>query len=198
MQELPVLIVWELSSRAGGHVAKVEQEWISKCHTNSSSEWTPGDGEGQGREVWHAAVHGVANSHTPLGDWTTTSRNRNGPGVFKKFLLTVALGYRTWHRYGQTAWLLTYHLRKFVLWSIKSKTHTHILTHSKSLNFIHDPVPLFLSTPQLQLLWLTMEGIQPSCPLEKKSLLWLSWEAPPNKVSELSIVWGYVFQWTLN
>ena len=101
--------------------------------TNSLSEWTPGDGEGQGREVWHAAVHRVANSRTPLGDWTTTSRNRNGPGVLKKLLLTIALGYRTWHKYGQTAWLLTYHLRKFVLWSIKSKTHTHTYSLTQSL-----------------------------------------------------------------
>ena len=84
----------------------------------------------RGREVWRAAVHGVANSRTPLGGWTTRSRNRNGPGVLKKFLLTIALGYRTWHKCGQTAWLLTYHLRKFVLWSIKGKTHTHTHTYS--------------------------------------------------------------------
>ena len=87
----------------------------------------------RGREVWRAAVHGVANSRTPLGGWTTRSRNRNGPGVLKRFLLTIALGYRIWHKCGQTAWLLTYHLRKFVLWSIKSKTHTHTYSLTQSL-----------------------------------------------------------------
>ena len=153
----------------------------------------------RGREVWHAAVHGVTNSHTPLGGWTTRSRNRNGPGVLKKFLLTIALGYRTWHKCGQTAWLLTYHLRKFVLWSIKSKTHTHTHTHSLKVSEFHSWSSPFISLHISATAALTDHGgIQPSCPLEKKSLLWLSWEVLPNKVSALRIVWGYVFQWTLN
>ena len=29
------------------------------------------------REAWHAEVHGVAKSHTGLGDWTKLIRDRN-------------------------------------------------------------------------------------------------------------------------
>ena len=32
------------------------------------SEWTPGDGDN--REAWRAAIHGVAKSRTRLSDWT--------------------------------------------------------------------------------------------------------------------------------
>ena len=49
-----------------------EDEMAGKHHEWKGHE--PGqtlvDGEGQGG--WHAAIHGVANSWTGLGDWTTT------------------------------------------------------------------------------------------------------------------------------
>ena len=38
--------------------------WLDGCE----SEWTPGVGDG--REAWHAAIHGVTKSRTQLSDWT--------------------------------------------------------------------------------------------------------------------------------
>ena len=55
-------------------------EWRHQ-HNVHEFEQTPGHGEGQGREDWHAAVHGVTKSRTWLSDWRTTVIHYRGfPG----------------------------------------------------------------------------------------------------------------------
>ena len=54
------------------------------------SEWTPGDGDGQGG--WRAAIHGVAKSQTRLSDWTEL-KGPHGPILWYCFIYMLCLKY---------------------------------------------------------------------------------------------------------
>ena len=49
-----------------------EDEMIGWHHRLNGHEFKQTPGDSEGREVWYAAVHGVAMSHTGLNNWTTT------------------------------------------------------------------------------------------------------------------------------
>ena len=49
-----------------------EMAWWHHWLDGRESEWTPGDGDD--REAWRAAIHGVAKSQIWLNDWTEPNR----------------------------------------------------------------------------------------------------------------------------
>jgi len=47
-----------------------EDEMVGSHHWLDGHEFEQALGVGDGREAWHAAVHGVTKSRTGLSDWT--------------------------------------------------------------------------------------------------------------------------------
>ena len=54
-----------------------EDEMAGWNHQCSGHELGQTLGDGEDKEAWHAAVHGVAKSRTQLSDWTTTRRHQD-------------------------------------------------------------------------------------------------------------------------
>ena len=60
--------------------------WCNGCEFGQTSE------DGEDKEAWHAAVHGVAKSQTRLGDWTTTIKYKFNPWTLNVLIYKMGIG----------------------------------------------------------------------------------------------------------
>ena len=84
--EAPILWLPDAKSRLIGNDPDVGKDWgqekkgmredemVGWHHWLNGHEFEQTLGDGEGQEAWHAAVHGVTNSRTRLGDWTARKK----------------------------------------------------------------------------------------------------------------------------